>query len=82
MLDGRQTSFAEFAGKLVMVVNVASKCGLTPQYAQLEELQKRFGVVGLPTVVFVDKKGRVLKEPQVTGFIDADAYARVMKRVR
>ena len=58
------------------------KIDATDEHPQLEALQKRFGVVGLPTIVFVDKKGRVLKEPQVTGFIDADAYTRVMKRVR
>ncbi|MBI1946946.1 MAG: sulfite exporter TauE/SafE family protein [Deltaproteobacteria bacterium] len=58
------------------------KIDATDEHPQLEELQKRFGIVGLPTIVFVDKKGRVLKEPQVTGFIDAEAYARVMKRVR
>ena len=60
----------------------AIKIDATDEHPQLERLQQRFGVVGLPTVVFVDKKGRVLKEPQITGFIDADAYARVMKRVR
>lgn len=51
-LDGRETTFAEFAGKLVMVVNVASKCGLTPQYAQLEELQKQYASRGFTVVGF------------------------------
>ncbi len=57
-LDGRSTTFAEFAGKTVLVVNVASKCGLTPQYEQLEELQKKyesrgFTVVGFPCNQFM-----------------------------
>ena len=61
---------------------VSIKIDATNDHPQLEALQKRFGVVGLPTIVFVDKKGRVLPDPQVTGFIDAEAYSRVMKRVR
>lgn len=61
---------------------VSIKIDATNDHPQLEALQKRFGVVGLPTIVFVDKKGRVLPDPQVTGFIDGEAYARVMKRVR
>ena len=40
MLDGRKTTFAEFAGKVVLVVNVASRCGLAPQYETLEAMQK------------------------------------------
>ncbi len=52
-LDGKPTTLGAFKGKAVLVVNVASKCGLTPQYAQLEALQKQyepkgFSVVGFP----------------------------------
>jgi glutathione peroxidase len=52
-LDGRGTSLADFDGKAVLIVNVASRCGLTPQYGKLEELQKTFGergftVLGVP----------------------------------
>jgi glutathione peroxidase len=52
-LDGQPTSLADFAGKAVLVVNVASKCGLTPQYTGLEQLQKQyedrgFSVLGVP----------------------------------
>lgn len=57
MLDGSKRRFADFGGKVVMVVNVASRCGLTPQYEALEELQKRYGgrgftVVGVPSDSF------------------------------
>lgn len=57
MLDGRKTSFAEFKGKTVLVVNVASKCGLTPQYEALEKLQEQYGpkgftVLGVPSDQF------------------------------
>ena len=57
MLDGTSASTADFAGKLVMVVNVASRCGLSPQYEALEELQKKyqdrgFTVLGVPSGTF------------------------------
>lgn len=51
-LDGRQTTFGEYAGKTVLVVNVASKCGLTPQYEQLEQLQKTYGERGFTVLGF------------------------------
>ncbi|MEV6551457.1 glutathione peroxidase [Streptomyces sp. NPDC051597] len=52
-LTGEPTSLADYKGKAVLVVNVASKCGLTPQYAGLERLQARYGergftVLGVP----------------------------------
>ncbi|MDN3292912.1 glutathione peroxidase [Streptomyces ficellus] len=52
-LSGDRTSLAEYEDKVVLVVNVASKCGLTPQYEGLERLQKTYGdrgftVLGVP----------------------------------
>ena len=47
MLDERETTLGELAGRAVLVVNVASKCGLTPQYAGLEQLQRTYGERGL-----------------------------------
>jgi len=52
-LDGGPLAADAVAGKTVLVVNVASKCGLTPQYSGLERLQQRFGgdaftVLGAP----------------------------------
>ncbi len=60
MLDGRETSFAEFSGKTVLVVNVASRCGLSPQYEALEQLQKTYGargftVLGMPSNQFMQE---------------------------
>lgn len=57
MIDGSKRSLADFQGKLLMVVNVASKCGLTPQYEALEKLQKKYGprgftVIGIPSDSF------------------------------
>lgn len=57
LIDGTKTTFGDLAGGAVLVVNVASRCGLTPQYEALEVLQKKyaakgFTVVGLPTDQF------------------------------
>ncbi|MGW0700012.1 glutathione peroxidase [Streptomyces sp. NPDC002867] len=46
-LTGEPTSLADHRGKAVLVVNVASRCGLTPQYEGLERLQKTYGDRGL-----------------------------------
>ena len=52
-IDGAPTTLGEHRGKALLVVNVASKCGLTPQYEGLERLQNRyadrgFTVLGVP----------------------------------
>ncbi|WP_328899048.1 MULTISPECIES: glutathione peroxidase [unclassified Streptomyces] len=46
-LTGEPTSLGDYRGRAVLLVNVASKCGLTPQYAGLERLQKEYGDRGL-----------------------------------
>jgi glutathione peroxidase len=51
-LAGQPSSLAELDGKTLLVVNVASKCGLTPQYTGLEELQKQFADRGFSVVGF------------------------------
>jgi glutathione peroxidase len=45
-LDGTALDLRQFEGKATLVVNVASRCGLTPQYAGLEELHERFAASG------------------------------------
>lgn len=51
-LKGDPINFADHAGKKILLVNVASECGLTPQYAQLEEMYRQFSdkfvVIGCP----------------------------------
>ena len=51
-IDGRTTSLADYADKVVLVVNVASKCGLTPQYETLEQLQKDYEARGFTVLGF------------------------------
>lgn len=51
-LDGEQIDFERYRGKTLLIVNVASRCGFTPQYADLEKLHEEFGekvvVLGFP----------------------------------
>lgn len=60
-IDGTDTTLGEFAGKALLVVNVASKCGLTPQYAGLQKLHetytdKGFSVLGFPCNQFAGQE--------------------------
>ncbi|MFF9087198.1 glutathione peroxidase [Streptomyces sp. NPDC014991] len=60
-LQGGSADLSRFAGKAVLIVNVASKCGLTPQYTGLEKLQERyaeqgFTVLGVPCNQFLGQE--------------------------
>ncbi|MFD6134614.1 glutathione peroxidase [Isoptericola sp. NPDC060257] len=59
-MDGTTTTLAEHRDDVVLVVNVASRCGLTPQYEALEQLQKTYGdrgftVIGFPSNQFLQE---------------------------
>jgi glutathione peroxidase len=61
-MDGTTTSLADHRGDVVLVVNVASRCGLTPQYAALEALHEKyadrgFTVIGFPSNQFLQELG-------------------------
>ncbi len=51
-LDGKSVDFSKYKGKTLLIVNVASKCGFTPQYADLQKLQDTYGskitILGFP----------------------------------
>jgi len=51
-IDGKTIDFSQFKGKNVLIVNTASKCGYTPQYADLQKLQEAYGskvtILGFP----------------------------------
>jgi glutathione peroxidase len=51
-IDGSDTTLGAFAGKVLLVVNVASQCGLTPQYAGLQALYEKYGDRGLVVLGF------------------------------
>ena len=61
MLDGRATTLGEWRGQVLLIVNVASRCGMTPQYAGLETLYRRhrdqgFTVLGVPCDQFAHQE--------------------------
>jgi glutathione peroxidase len=60
-ITGEETTLAEFQGKVVLIVNVASRCGLTPQYAGLEKLYRQyrdrgFVIAGFPSNDFAGQE--------------------------
>ncbi|OLZ58664.1 glutathione peroxidase [Amycolatopsis keratiniphila] len=68
-LAGEDTTLGALEGKTLLVVNVASKCGLTPQYTGLEKLQERyadkgFSVVGFPCNQFAGQEPGTAEEIQ------------------
>src|ERR1700748_1914298 len=68
-LDGGSMSLADYNDRAVLVVNVASKCGLTPQYAALEQLAKDYGdrgltVIGVPCNQFMGQEPGSAEEIQ------------------
>jgi glutathione peroxidase len=68
-LDGEPTSLAEQKGKTLLIVNVASKCGLTPQYEGLEKLHEQFSgqgfsVLGFPCNQFMGQEPGTPEEIQ------------------
>ena len=66
-LDGSPLDLSQFDGKATLVVNVASRCGLTPQYTGLEELHERykgrgFSVLGVPCNQFAGQEPGTAEE--------------------
>ncbi len=51
-LDGKEESLDQYKGNVVMLVNVASKCGLTPQYKQLQAIYEQYGDKGFTILGF------------------------------
>jgi len=52
LLDGRTVSLGQFRGRVLLIVNTASRCGFTPQYEGLEELHRRYRERGLAVLGF------------------------------
>ena len=60
-IDGKDVQLSQYKGKKLLIVNTASKCGFTPQYAELEELSKKYAgklvVLGFPSDSFDQELG-------------------------
>jgi glutathione peroxidase len=73
-IDGRASSLGEHSGEVMLVVNVASKCGFTPQYEALQQLyetyaEKGFTVLGFPCNQFLFQESG--SEEQIAQFCSA-----------
>lgn len=73
-IDGRPLELKDFAGKAVLVVNVASYCGFTPQYTDLQDLHEAYGskglvVLGVPSNDFGAQEPR--GESEIAKFCDS-----------
>jgi glutathione peroxidase len=72
-IDGTQTSLAEYRNKVVLIVNTASRCGFTPQYAGLEALYRKYKDQGLVVLGFPCNQFGAQEpgdEAQIAGFCE------------
>jgi glutathione peroxidase len=85
-LDGKDVDLKKYEGKVVLIVNVASKCGLTPQYKELEALHEKFGkdglaILGFPCNQFLSQEPGTAEEIkqfcQVNYGVRFDMFAKV-----
>jgi glutathione peroxidase len=85
-IDGSETSLGAFAGEVLLIVNVASKCGLTPQYDGLEKLyatyhERGFEVLGFPCNQFMGQEPGTEKEIaefcRLTYGVDFPMFAKI-----
>jgi glutathione peroxidase len=72
-IDGRDVSLSDYRGKVLLIVNVASRCGFTPQYSGLQKLydqhkKKGFEVLGFPCNQFGHQEPE--KESEIQNFCD------------
>lgn len=79
-LDRYTYPHPQVAGESRRFVNL--KVDATNDDEALEALQARYDIQGLPTVVFISSEGKVLDEPRITGFLDAEPFAELMRTVK
>ena len=83
---GKKASLKDYQGKVVLLVNLASKCGLTPQYAELEALYKKhqaqgFVVIGFPCNDFGNQEPGTIEEIQKFCKTEYDVTFPVMAKI-
>ena len=85
-IDGKEVLLEEYKGKVLLIVNTASKCGFTPQYEDLEKLYKKFGndkfeVLAFPCNQFMNQEPggdeEIKKFCEMTYDIDFPVFAKV-----
>ena len=54
----------------------------TNELDEIDQLYERYGVTGLPTVLFIDSQGKVLDQPRITGFLGPDKFLVQLKKIR
>ncbi len=77
-----QYTYASIDVKKALSRFVLIKVDVTHESKALNELQKRFGVVGLPTVLFIDSQGAVQSSPIIFGFIKAKAFLKHLESIK
>lgn len=83
---GKKTSLKDYKGKVVLIVNLASKCGLTPQYEALEALYRKhkdegFVVLGFPCNDFGGQEPGTIEEIQKFCKLDYDVTFPIMDKI-
>ena len=76
-IDGKKINLSDFKGKVILIVNTASKCGLTPQYQGLQELHNKYKdkglvIIGVPSADFANQEFSQLS--QVKEFTDKEFH--------
>lgn len=86
-IDGEKTTMEQYRGRVLLIVNIAGKCGFTPQLKQLEEIYKKyqdhgFVVLGFPTNDFMNQEPRKNDEIHqfcsVTYGVDFPLFAKIV----
>lgn len=86
-IEGKEFDFKSLKGKKILIVNVASKCGLTPQYEQLEELylkykNKNFVIIGFPSNDFKGQEPGTNEEIKQFCTLNYDVSFPLMSKIQ
>ncbi|MGL4772735.1 MAG: glutathione peroxidase [Clostridium sp.] len=86
-IDGREVDFDSYKGKVVIVVNTASKCGFTPQFKELEELYKKYKdkgleILGFPCNQFLNQDPAELGEIKNFCLINYGVSFRMFEKIK